>query len=135
MTKLNRMASSFAIAAAIAAAVASLAFSTVAQAAGDGHEAKHGGIHIENKVMDMEVVAKPDVLQVYVSDHGKPLKLEGAKAKITLLSGAEKSDVELLPAGDKFEAKGAFKVAPGTKGIVLVTLAGKLGTTARFTVK
>ena len=94
-----------------------------------------GGIHIENKVMDMEVVATPGVLQIYVSDHGKPLKIDGGKAKITLLNGAEKSEFELSPAGNKFEAKGAFKVVPGTKGVVLVTLAGKPGTTARFTVK
>lgn len=131
MIKLNRLVSSLAL----AAAVASLAVSTVAHAAGNGHEAKHGGIHIENKAMDMEVVVKPDLIQVYASEHGKPLKLAGAKAKVTLLNGAEKSEVDLPLVGDKFEAKGAFKVTPGTKGIVLVTLAGKPGTTARFTVK
>lgn len=115
--------------------LAALAVSAAAGASGAGHKARHGGTHLENKAMDMEVVAKPDVLQVYVSDHGKPLKIDGGKVKITLLNGAEKSEVELAPAGDKFEAKGAFKVAAGTKGIVLVTLAGKPGSTARFTVK
>ncbi len=131
MFKLNRFASTFAI----AAAFASLAFSISAQAAGEGHEAKYGGIHIENKAMDMEVVAKTDVIQVYASEHGKPLNLQGAKAKVTLLNGAEKTEVDLPLVGDKFEAKGTFKVAKGTKGIVLVTLAGKPGSTARFTVK
>ena len=131
MFKLNRFASSFAI----ATVFASLAFSTVAQAAGEGHVAKHGGIHIENKMMDMEVIAKADVIQIYASEHGKPVKLEGAKAKVTLLNGAEKTVIDVPLAGDKFEAKGAFKVAKGTKGVVLITLAGKPGTTARFTVK
>lgn len=131
MLKLNRFVSSFAM----ATVFASSAFTTSAHAAGEGHEAKHGGIHIENKMMDMEVVVKPDLIQIYASDHGKPLKLEGAKAKVTLLSGAEKTEIDVPLVGDKFEAKGAFKVATGTKGIVLVTLAGKPGTTARFTVK
>jgi len=108
--------------------------------AGGAHEhaantANHGGIYIKNKSMDIEVVAKTDVIQVYISDHGKPLALTGAKAKVTLLNGAEKSEVELAPAGDKLEAKGVFKVANGTKGVVLVTREGKPGTTARFTVK
>ena len=116
-------------------AAAALAVGASAWAAGSGHEARFGGIHLESKVMDMEVVAKPEVLQIYVSDHGKPLKIEGGKAKITLLNGAEKSEFELAPAGNKFEAKGTFKVVLGTKGIVLVNLVGKPGTTARFTVK
>ena len=114
---------------------AALAVGASAWAAGSGHEARFGGIHLASKAMDMEVVAKPEVLQLYVSDHGKPLKIEGGKAKITLLNGAEKSEFELAPAGNKFEAKGTFKVVLGTKGIVLVTLVGKPGTTARFTVR
>ncbi|MBA3772414.1 MAG: hypothetical protein H0X13_08010 [Ramlibacter sp.] len=40
-----------------------------------------------------------------------------------------------MPAGDKLEAKGTFKVAKGTKGIASVTLAGKSGATARFEIK
>jgi hypothetical protein len=121
--------------AAAALATLALAGGASAWAAGSGHEARFGGIYLQSQAMDLEVVAKPDVLLVYASDHGKPLKVEGGKAKITLLSGAEKSVVELAPKGDRFEATGAFNVTPGTKGIVLVTLAGKPGTTARFTVK
>jgi len=51
------------------------------------------------------------------------------------LNGAEKSEAELLPAGNKMEAKGSFKVAKGTKGIAVLTLAGKPPATARFEVK
>ena len=119
----------------IVVAIASMGLGAGAFAAGAGHEARHGGIRVESKVMDMEIVAKTDVIQLYVSDHGKPLKIDGAKAKVTLLNGAEKTEIELQPAGDKFEARGAFKVSKGTKGVVLVTLAGKPGTTARFTVQ
>ncbi|MES2687344.1 MAG: hypothetical protein V4706_11010 [Pseudomonadota bacterium] len=109
---------------------------TAVLAAGDhAHDPKFGGVVVETKAGDFEVVAKPESLQIYISDHGKPVKLNGAKAKVTLLNGTEKSEAELLPAGDKLEAKGAFKVAKGTKGIAVVTLAGKPPATARFQVK
>jgi hypothetical protein len=102
---------------------------------GHDHSPKHGGIVVEVKDVDYEIVAKPDVMQIYLRDHGKAVKLEGAKAKVTLLNGSEKSEVDLTPAGDKLEAKGAFKVAKGTKGIALVTLAGKSAVSVRFEVK
>ena len=81
--------------------------------------------------------AKPiaDLLQIFVKDHGKPMSIEGAKAKVTLLNGKEKTEAELLPAGDKLEAKGSFKVAKGTKGIAVLTLVGKPPTTGRFQIK
>lgn len=102
---------------------------------GHGHDPKFGGVVVETKAGDFEIVAKPDTLQIYISDHGKPVKLDGAKAKVTLLNGSEKTEAELLPAGDRLEAKGSFKVAKGTKGIAVVTLAGKPPATARFQLK
>jgi hypothetical protein len=99
------------------------------------HAPKNGGIVVETKAGDFEIVAKPDLLQIYFSDHGKSAPMEGAIAKITLLNGAEKSEAQLLPAGNKMEAKGSFKVAKGTKGIAVLTLAGKPPATARFVVK
>ena len=112
-----------------------LATGTVAMAHDADHAPKHGGIVVDTKALDFEIVARPDTLQVYVGDHGKPVKLDGAKGKVTLLNGAEKTEVELAPAGDRLEAKGSFKVAKGTKGIASVTLAGKPAATARFEVK
>lgn len=114
---------------------AAFALAGPAFAGKDDHSAKHGGIFVETKALDFEIVAKPDVIHVYLADHGKPVKLEGAKGKVTLLNGSEKTEVDLAPAGDKLEAKGAFKVARGTKGIAVVTLAGKSAATARFEVK
>jgi hypothetical protein len=116
---------------------ASLALASLAAtAAGNhAHDPKFGGVVVETKVGDVEIVAKPDAIQIYVSDHGKVVKLDGGKAKVTLLNGTEKSEAELLPAGDKLEAKGAFKVAKGTKGIAVLTLAGKPAVSARFEVK
>ena len=117
-----------------------LASTSVAFAADDhdhGHEHKslHGGIVTEVKDMDYEFVAKTDVLQLYLRDHGKAVDVSNANAKATLLTGSEKQEIELKPTGDKLEAKGSFKVAAGTKAVVLVNLPGKPAATARFVVK
>lgn len=99
------------------------------------HSARFGGVVVETKAGDFEIVAKPDVMVIYGSDHGKPMKLDGAKAKVTLLNGTEKSEAELVPVGDKLEARGTFKVGKGTKGVAVVTLAGKPPATARFEIR
>ena len=124
-----------------ALALAALATTTAAHAAGDhgaGHDHKpqHGGIVAEVNDMDYELVAKPDTLTLHLRDHGKPAKTEGVRAKLTLLNGTEKSEAVLAPAGEgKLEAKGAFKVAAGTKVVALVTLPGKKAANVRFAVK
>lgn len=104
-------------------------------AEGDGHKATRGGVLVTNKDIDYELVAKATSLQLYVSDHGKAKDLSKASAKVTLLTGTEKQDVELKPAGDKLEATGTFKVGPGTKAVAIVTDGGKSLGTARFTIK
>lgn len=115
---------------------ASLVISGAAMAAGEYDTSpKYGGVVVEAKHVDYEIVAKPEMIQIYLSDHGKQMKVAGAKARVTLLNGSEKSEVDLVPVGDKLEAKGAFKVAKGTKGIALVTLAGKSAVSVRFDVK
>jgi hypothetical protein len=85
--------------------------------------------------MDYELVAKPTMIQLYLSDHGKAADVSKATAKLTLLSGTEKQEVELKPAGNKLEATGAFKVGPGTKVVAVVTIAGKPAGTVRFALK
>lgn len=121
----------FAVIAAFLAAVAAPAITLAA----DDHSAKHGGIMVPGKEADYELVAKPDTVQLYVYDHGKPMDVSKATAKLTLLSGAEKQEVNLAPAGDKLEAKGSFKVGAGTKAVAVVTNSGKTLGTARFSLK
>jgi len=116
--------------------LAALVATTPALAAGNhAHEPAHGGIVAAAKEADYELVARADVLQLYVSDHGKARDLSKASARLTLLSGKEKHEAQLLPAGDKLEARGAFKVAPGTKVVAVVIDGGKTLGTARFTLK
>ena len=122
--------------AALALAVSGAAFAAGDHAHGDDHKPMHGGIVAATHDMDYELVARPDVITLHLRDHGKPASSQGVTAKLTLLSGTEKSEAVLVPAGDgKLEAKGAFKVGPGTKVVALVTLPGKKPANVRFAVK
>jgi hypothetical protein len=120
----------------LAAIALNLTLAGSAFAAGDKHDHKplHGGVVVEVKDMDYELVAKPTVIQLHLRDHGKAADLTKATAKLTLLTGTEKQEVELKPVGDRLEATGNFKVGPGTKAVAVVTVAGKPAT-ARFTLK
>jgi hypothetical protein len=103
--------------------------------AADDHTPQHGGIVVETKAADLELVAKPDSIVVHVRDHGKPLKLTSASGKVTVFNGSEKTEAPLALAGDKLEAKGSFKVAAGTRVLAEVSLNGKPAVAARFTLK
>jgi hypothetical protein len=98
------------------------------------HKPMQGGVLSTVKDVDYELVAKPDVLQLYVRDHGKPVDVSKTTAKVTLLSGSEKQEVELKPMGDKLEAKGSFKISAGTKVVAQVVSAGKTSS-VRFALK
>lgn len=99
------------------------------------HKPMHGGVVVEVKDMDYELVAKPTAIQLHLRDHGKPANIANASAKLTLLTGSEKQEVDLKPVGDKLEATGSFKVGPGTKAVAVVTIAGKPAGTVRFAIK
>ena len=108
-----------------------------AQAAGShDHSPKHGGVVAEAGDLDFELVARADSLTLHVRDHGKAVTMQGASAKLTLLAGTERAEVQLAPAGtDRLEAKGAFKVGPGTKVVAAVTLPGRKTANVRFVLK
>lgn len=120
--------------AALAFAATGSAFAADSHDHGHEHKPLHGGVVVEVKDMDYELVAKPDSLQLHLRDHGKAVDVSKATAKLTLLAGTEKQEVELKPAGDKLEARGSFKIAANTKVVAVVSLAGK-PSTARFVLK
>ena len=99
------------------------------------HTPLHGGVVTEVKDMDYELVAKPGVVQLHLRDHGKPAAVAKASAKLTLLAGTDKQEVELKPAGDRLEATGSFKTAAGTKAVVVLRMEGRPVSTARFTLR
>jgi uncharacterized Zn-binding protein involved in type VI secretion len=103
--------------------------------AAEDHAPKHGGVVVETKSGDLELVAKPDLIVIHVSDHGKAMKLTAASGKVTVFNGNDKSEAPLALVGDKLEAKGSFKAAPGAKVLAEVSINGKPAVSARFTLK
>ncbi len=102
---------------------------------GKDHMPAHGGIVVEANHTDFELVATAETIQLYARELGKAVDVAQGRARLTWLSGKEKLEIELKPAGDKFEAKGVFKVMAGTKAVALVHLPGKPAATARFVLK
>jgi uncharacterized cupredoxin-like copper-binding protein len=112
-----------------------LTLPAIVQAHGDV-EPKHGGVVTVVKDIDYELVAKPEIITIYVEDHGKSVDTKNAKAKVTMLTGGHKSEINLIPAGDnKLEAKGKFDVMDGTKVIAIITFEGKTASSVRFEIK
>ena len=112
--------------------LAALSF-TPAQADGVA-KAKHGGVVQKANDITYELVAHADGAAIHIDDHGKPVSVAGASGKLTVLSGADKSEAELKPAGDKLEAKG-IKLPPGSKAVASVVTADNKTITVRFAIK
>ena len=115
---------------------------------GHDHKGKQGSRHVDDAKpmyggvlsvandISYELVAKPDKIVLYVSDHGTAVDIKGASASITLLSASGKTDVTLKPTGEnKLEATGSFPMDPGTKAVARVALTGKPAQNVRFTLK
>ncbi|MBK8523377.1 MAG: hypothetical protein IPL58_04165 [Betaproteobacteria bacterium] len=120
--------------AAVTLSMSGLTFAAGGHDHGHEHKPLHGGVVSEVKDMDYELVAKPDLIQLYLRDHGKPMDISKASAKLTILVGAEKQEVELKPAGRQLEAAGNFKLA-NSKIVALVSVPGKAPATVRFVLK
>ena len=103
--------------------------------AAEDHAPKHGGVVVETKAGDLELVAKPELIVIHVSDHGKPMKLTSATGKVTVFNGNDKTEAPLALVGDKLEAKGSFKLGAGTKVLADLAVNGKPAVAARFTLK
>ncbi len=111
-----------------------LAICSIASAGPGEHKAMNGGHLTTAKDIDYELISSASSLKLYVRDHGKSIDISKASAKLTLFNGSEKQEIELKPNGDKLEAAGTFKIAPGAKVVVVVSNQGKQ-TTARFAIK
>lgn len=64
---------------------------------------KFGGVVKEVKDIQYELVAKPDVITVYVEDHGKKIDTKGAAGKVTLRHGADRSEGTLAGIVSRWE--------------------------------
>ena len=116
-------------------AASALSLPVLSVLAAEDHAPKFGGVVVETKAGDFELVAKPELIVIHVSDHGKPMKLTSATGKVTVFNGNDKTEAPISLAGDKLEAKGSFKVGAGAKALAEVSLNGKPAVAARFTLK
>jgi hypothetical protein len=99
-----------------------------------GATPNHGGISQMAGDLGFELVSTADGVALYVDDHGKPVAPAGITGKLTVLNGTQKSEADLVAAGDRLEARG-IKLAPGAKVVAALTTAQKKAVTVRFTVK
>ncbi len=102
------------------------------------HQAKplYGGVVAVVKDMNYELVTSPSSLMLYISDHDQPIDTQKSSATLTMLSGTEKYDVKLSPAGkNTLKADGMFKVAPNTKVVAVVKIDGKAAQSVRFVLR
>lgn len=120
--------------AAFALSISGLVFAAGGHDHGHEHKPLHGGVVSEVKDMDYELVVKPDLIQLHLRDHGKPVDVSKSNAKLTILVGSDKQEVELKPAGQALEATGSFKLA-NIKIVALVSVPGKAPATVRFALK
>jgi hypothetical protein len=119
---------------AIAALAAGLAFSGNVLA--HGAKPKHGGIVQSAGDLAFELVAKDGKTTIYVDDHGKDLPTAGATGTLTVLKGAQKTQLPLeAGAGNTLVVKGDAKLAPGSKAVAAITFADKKAVSVRFSIK
>ena len=119
-------------------AVAALAASIVLSGNVLAHEAKpkHGGIVQSAGDLSFELVTKDGGATIHVDDHGKDLPTAGATGTLTVLNGAQKSQLPLVAgANNTLVAKGDARLAPGSKAVAAITFADKKAVSVRFSVK
>jgi hypothetical protein len=100
----------------------------------DDPKPRHGGIVQVVNDVSYELVAREGSVEIYVTDHGKPVSPTGMTGRLTIMVGAQKTDADLVAAGDKLEAKG-IKLSKGAKLVAALTLPNKKAVTVRFAVK
>ncbi len=115
-----------------------LAAAVLSAGAAFGHgddKSRHGGQVQMAGEIKFELVARGDAAELYLDDHGQTMPTGKLSGKLTVLSGSNKSEAKLEPAGnDKLVAKGV-KLSKGDKVIALVRLEDQSTSSARFVIK
>jgi hypothetical protein len=98
--------------------------------------AKHGGIVKSAGDLSFELVNKDGKTTIYVDDHGKDLPMTGGSGTLTVLKGAEKTQVALTPGGaNMLVAKDGVKLEAGNKVVAAIMFPDKSTTSVRFAIK
>lgn len=100
-----------------------------------GGKPLHGGVvQVANDVA-FELVPDADGATIYLVDHDAPMDSAGITGKLTVLTGATKTEAEVKPAGENKLRAAGVKIAAGAKVVaVLNNVEGKTAI-VRFTVK
>lgn len=125
------------LAAAVAALAAAASFAVVpAHAHTDHGKPMYGGVVAEAGAFQGELVAGPKGTTLYITDHGAPVPTAGATAKLVVLLGVQRSERELVPAGDnRFSVSGGEPLARGSKAVATVKLKDGRSGALRFDVR
>lgn len=114
---------------AVALALVTALLIPVAATAADkhgGHEVQAGKYHVELVVQDRDIT-------VHVRDDAdKPIDAKNVKASANVLSGKDKANVELTPAGEALKGQAPFAVAKDAKVIVTFAVGSGKKEQARF---
>jgi hypothetical protein len=110
-------------------------FVTTAFGHGDA-KPKQGGVVSSAGDITFELVAGPEGATLYLEDHGKPLASAGMSGKLTVLSGADKAEGELKPAGENKLLAAGIKLNAGARVVATITRGeSKKAITVRFALK
>jgi hypothetical protein len=120
-----------ALAAAVLAAGSGLAGGALAHGQG---KPEHGGVLQLVGETSVELVNRPDHVEVWVEDEGEEIASAGLSGKLLVESPA-KSEIALAPAGEnKLEAKGTSLPKGAQVTVLLTTTATEAKTAATFTI-
>lgn len=120
----------------IVAAVLVAGMTVSGGASAHGASPKHNGVLSSANDIDFELVERGGMPVIYVEDHGNKLPMAGATGKMTLLNGAQKTEVALQPAGDNIlQASEKVTLKAGTKVMATILLPEKKTINVRFAVK
>jgi hypothetical protein len=122
-----------------AVAIASVAVALAAapvRAHTDHGKPIYGGVVAEAGVFQGELVVGPKGATLYVTDHGAPVPTAGAGGKMVVLSGSQKTERELVPAGEnRLAVSGGEPIAKGAKAVATVRLKDGRSGALRFDVR
>ena len=97
-------------------------------------KSQHGGRMAEAGEYHVEMIAKGDVVEVYLADHNnKAVSATGHKAVAVLVADGKSQRIVLEPAGDtKLSGKASSALPASAKGVVQITPPNGKTVQARF---
>lgn len=94
-----------------------------------------GAYHFELVIAKDSAQARDNPVAVYLTDHAdRKMPSAGAVGTVTLLTGRDKVEIPIAPAGDNLlQGRGVYAANAQTRAIVSITFADKYTEQARFT--